>query len=68
MTFTKLNIELSFLKNISFDHKYFELEDSNDIRVFYANEELDYNNKGIKDTIKPNTMLQTPIVTILYGI
>ena len=56
MAFTKLNLELNFLKNIHFDHEYFEFGDSNDIRLVYANNDINYNCRGIGENIKSNTM------------
>jgi hypothetical protein len=57
-TTTKLDVKLNFLKDLFFDHKYFEFTDSNDIRIVYSNED-------IGDYIKANTV--TLFAPCAYG-
>ena len=36
----KLNVDLEFLKDMLFQHKYFAIKDSNDVTLLYSNEDI----------------------------
>ena len=40
MTVARLNVDLNFLREQHFAHKYFEFTDANNIKVLYANEDI----------------------------
>lgn len=40
MTVARLNVELSFLREQHFAHRYFEFTDANNIKLLYANEDI----------------------------